>query len=65
MDKKQSKIVHEKFHASTSIQKKIIDKNNFTYRLILDELSQHVEPGNTILDIGCGAGTLCFYFANN
>lgn len=52
------------FHKSTSAQKKVIKDDNFTYRLLLSELNKYIKPKDKILDIGCGAGTLCLYFAN-
>lgn len=59
-----SKLVHEKYHAKTKVQKKIISENNFTYRLIIPVIKNYLKPKMKILDIGCGAGTLDFYLAN-
>ena len=64
MRKLNRKAIHEKYHEKTNIQKKIIPENNFTYRLIIPVIKKYLEPGMKILDIGCGAGTLGFYFAD-
>jgi len=54
------------FHLNSSSQTKIIGKNNFTYSLILGKLIKFINNSKnlTILDFGCGVGTLSFYFAN-
>lgn len=57
------KIKHEEYHIDTSIQKKIIKPNNFTYRHLIKTIDEYLRPGMKILDIGCGAGTLDFYYA--
>lgn len=54
---------YEKFHENTHFQKKIIKENNFTYRHILKIINKYVTSSKKILDIGCGAGTLCLYLA--
>lgn len=56
--------IYEKFHSQTSVQKNLIKRNNFTYRLLLKNLSEYIHHGDTLLDIGCGAGTMSFYFAD-
>src|SRR3989344_4090379 len=58
------KSIYEKFHENTMPQTHIIKKNNFTYRIIIDVINKYVKNGNSILDIGCGAGTLSFYLAS-
>lgn len=60
LDKKDQ---YEAFHLSTSVQKKIITKNNFTYKMLLEVVDAYLQSGDKILDIGCGAGTLCLYYA--
>lgn len=57
--------IYEDFHEKTSVQKKIISKNNFTYRYILRFIDKYVVGKKRVIDVGCGAGTLCFYIANN
>lgn len=63
---RDSKIIHEAYHHSTSPQKKIISENNFTYRLIVNFLNKYINNKKSfrILDVGCGAGTLAFYLAS-
>lgn len=55
---------YDNFHTGTSAQKKIIKDDNFTYRLLLSEINKYIRAKDSVLDIGCGAGTLCLYFAN-
>jgi 2-polyprenyl-3-methyl-5-hydroxy-6-metoxy-1,4-benzoquinol methylase len=64
MGTKARKITHERFHSSTGVHTKIIGKDNFTYRHILQILDKFVQPNMTILDIGCGSGTIAFYLAS-
>ncbi len=52
------------FHKYTSVQKKIINKKDFTYRLILEVLDKYIASIATALDIGCGAGTLSLYLGS-
>lgn len=63
MNSQKNKLKHEEFHKATNVQNRIISDDNFTYRLVLEELKRYIKPNRTILDIGCGAGTLCFYLA--
>lgn len=56
--------IYEDFHEKTSVQEKIIKKNNFTYRHILRFIDKYSVDKKNIIDIGCGAGTLCFYVAS-
>lgn len=60
----KSQNVHENYHKKTTAQSKIIENNNFTYRHLIGAIEDYLKPGMTILDIGCGAGTLDFYLAN-
>ena len=59
-----SKKPYEEFHKKTLIQKKLIKTNNFTYRHILYFINKYAVDKKNIIDIGCGAGTLCFYIAS-
>ena len=54
------------FHRNTGVQNKIIDKKNFTYRLVVHFLDKYIKssPKISILDFGCGSGTLSLYLAN-
>lgn len=56
--------LYELFHKDTKSQISIIDTNNFTYRVILPVVNKYIGTKKKILDIGCGAGTLCFYIAS-
>ena len=60
----ERKKVHEKYHKKTKKQVKIIKDNNFTYKLLIRYISKYLKEGDSILDIGTGAGTLALYFAN-
>lgn len=55
---------YETFHKNTTSQSKIISKNNFTYRQIIRFIDKYSTGRKRIIDIGCGAGTLCFYLAS-
>lgn len=58
-----SKKIHEKFHNNTRSQLKIINEGNFTYKLILSIINKYLKKNQVVLDVGCGAGTLCMYIA--
>jgi ubiquinone/menaquinone biosynthesis C-methylase UbiE len=62
---KSSRVIHEEFHRSTAIQKRLIQENNFTYRHILKLINKYFTKPGKVLDIGCGSGTLCFYLAQS
>ena len=57
---------YDNFHSRIDVQKKIISFKNFTYRNTL-KLINIVPKTNrrTVLDYGCGVGTVDFYLAKN
>lgn len=55
---------YEKFHKSTVSHSRIVSKNNFTYRIIFETLNKFLDSPRSILDIGCGSGTVAIYLAN-
>lgn len=57
-------VLYEEFHKTTSSQTKIVSSNNFTYRLIFNVIERYLTKDKKVLDIGCGAGTICFYLAS-
>lgn len=61
-----SRYLYEKFHQKTTFQKKVINTKNFTYRIILGVINNYVSSftDKTILDVGCGAGTVSLYLAS-
>jgi len=65
MIKTNTRNLHEKYHARTKKQTKIIKKNNFTYRLLLRFIDKYLVRSNqAVLDVGCGAGSISFYLAS-
>ena len=56
-------MMHEAFHLNKKLQKRIIEDNNFTYRELIRILKPYLKNCDTILDIGCGVGTIDFYLA--
>lgn len=62
--KKNLPLLYENLHKKTKSQKKIIEKKNFTYRNLIKILEKYIDNEDKILDIGCGAGTVDFYLAN-
>lgn len=61
-----SRHLYEKFHQKTTFQEKVINTKNFTYRIILGVINNYISSftNKTILDVGCGAGTVSLYLAN-
>jgi SAM-dependent methyltransferase len=56
---------YDLFHKQTKVQLKIVPKNNFTYRNIISYIDKYLKnKEQKVVDIGCGAGTICFYIAN-
>lgn len=56
---------YESFHKKNKLQKRIIRQDNFTYHNVLSVLSSYLFPNISILDLGCGVGTLSFYIAQH
>lgn len=55
---------YDRFHYGTKAQRKIIPRNNFTYRHTIQYVEKYLTKNARVADIGCGAGTICFYIAN-
>ena len=60
MDRKK---IHEDYHSIIKPQKRVISENNFTYRVALSLLKKYFKDTKSILDIGCGVGTVDFFLA--
>ncbi len=60
------KTVYEKYHSNRNLQKRIINKQNFTYRHIISVIDKHLKKSKAtrVLDIGSGVGTVDFYIAS-
>lgn len=57
--------LYEKYHKKSNTQEKVINDNNFTYINILPILNSYLSKKvKSILDIGCGSGTISFYLAS-
>lgn len=56
--------IHEEYHSQIKRSKRIIKDKNFTYRNIISVLNSTLTHKLDVIDIGCGAGSLCFYVAN-
>lgn len=56
---------YNQFHNKRRLQKRVITKGNFTYRLILQPINKVLRDKRNlcVLDYGCGVGTLSFYMA--
>lgn len=57
------KVSYENWHNQTRPQKKLIKRNNFTHRILLDFVEKYLQKEDKVLDIGCGAGTVCLFIA--
>lgn len=56
---------YDSFHSKVRIQERIISSTNFTYRNIINELSQVICGKKlSILDFGCGVGVIDLFLAS-
>lgn len=55
---------YEEFHKNAGVQTKIVDKNNFTYHIVLSFIDKYLQPEMKVLDIGCGVGSISLYVAD-
>ncbi len=63
--KGSNKGFYEKFHRDIRLQKRAISDDNFTYKNIIEVLRKIIPmlKGKSVLDVGCGVGTIDFYLA--
>jgi 2-polyprenyl-3-methyl-5-hydroxy-6-metoxy-1,4-benzoquinol methylase len=57
--------LYEEFHQSSTLQKKVMDRDNYTYFNVVRafEIASDNKKELDILDFGCGVGTTSTYFA--
>lgn len=57
--------IYEEFHKDSKLQKRIISRKNFTYRNLIEVIEKVLKnhPSKSVLDIGCGTGTMSFYLS--
>lgn len=60
-----NKKLYENFHSKTKSQRNVVTDNNFTYHIILDIIKKYIDHNLSVLDIGCGAGTITLYIASH
>jgi 2-polyprenyl-3-methyl-5-hydroxy-6-metoxy-1,4-benzoquinol methylase len=53
---------YEWYHRERKLPKRVINKKNFTYRIILEVLDKYCSS-KKVLDVGSGVGTVDFYLA--
>lgn len=56
--------LYNNFHGRIKPQKRVINKNNFTYRNLLGLLEKYLHGVRTCLDIGCGSGSISLFVAS-
>lgn len=54
---------YENWHGGRRLQKRIVGSNNFTYRNLIRMIERFGGDANSVLDVGCGVGTIDFYLA--
>lgn len=57
--------IYNKYHTNKKLQKRIINKNSFTYGKLVGLMQSFINTDLRILDLGCGVGTIDFYLSNN
>lgn len=65
------KLFYDEFHKKSNVQKVVVNEKNFTYRHVISIIEHQIfrmfkgyKKDIEMLDYGCGAGTLSFYFAS-
>lgn len=48
------------YHHNNKLQKSVIKESNFTYRTIISLVKKYFKAKKTVLDVGCGVGTVDF-----
>lgn len=56
--------LYEKYHSNRHLEKRVISDFDYTHRPLLSALPYKSYKNKKVLDIGCGTGTTCFYFAS-
>lgn len=56
--------IYEKYHSKRRLEKRVISDHDYTHRPLLSMIDADNYMHKKVLDIGCGTGTICFYFAS-
>lgn len=56
--------LYEIYHSKRKLEKRVINDGDFTHNPLLRVLKQFDFKNKKVLDIGCGTGTVCLYFAS-
>jgi len=54
-------VYYDLYRHNTKLQKRIIDEKNFTYRIAISLVRKYLRGKKTVLDVGCGVGTIDFF----